>query len=128
MEPITIALSTFMAVCLRKAGEKLSEKAIEMAFESRRDIADKFSALFHDEIITLGLLDIYSSTETVKTILEANPEVLTHALEKLNGNPELVEEFNKELIKEIGSVSINARNIGQVVNEMHGTINQSFNF
>ena len=128
MEFITLAaLSAFLRACLLKAGEKFSEKVIETTFEHKRELADVFTGLFQQEIITLGLNDS-ASPEDVRNRLEANPEVAARALKKLAGKPELLADFNEQLKRESGGVTINAKNIGQVIEENYGTINQTINF
>lgn len=128
MELISLAsLSAFLGTCLLKGGEKFSEKAIETVFEHKRELADVFTGLFQQEIITLGLNDS-ATPEEVKKQLEAKPEVALQALKKIVDKPDLLAEFNEQLKTESGGMTINAKNIGQVIKENYGTINQTINF
>ncbi len=123
MEPITItAVAAFLGACLYKAGEKISEKTIENVFENKEELADRFTGLFRDDIITLGLREATTSAE-VQQQLEAKPEIATQALKKLNENPKLLEDFNEKLKEQTGGMTINAEKIGQVIKENYGTIN-----
>ena len=128
MEPITtITVTAFLIACLYKAGETLSEKAIETVFENKQELADSFKGLFSQEIITLGLNEATTPAQVIKQ-LEAKPEVTAQALQKLTDNPNLLEELNEQLKKEPGGMTINAEKIGQVIKENYGTINQTLNF
>jgi hypothetical protein len=128
MEFISLAsLSAFLGACLLKAGEKFSEKSIETVFEHKSELADVFTGLFQQEIITLGLNDT-TTPEEVKKQIELNPEVALQGLKKIADKPELLAEFNKHLTKETGGMTINAKSIGQVVKENYGTINQTITF
>lgn len=128
MEPISLAtVAAFLGACLYKAGEKISEKTIETIFNNKKDIANNFTELFRDEIITLGLSDAATPAE-IQQQLEANREVATQALEKLKNNPTLLEDLNENLQKENNGMTIHAEKIGQVVEEMRGNITQTFNF
>jgi hypothetical protein len=69
-----------------------------------------------------------ATPEEVQKQLEAKPEVAIQALKRLASVPELLADFNEQLRKESGGMTINAKNIGQVVNENYGTINQTINF
>lgn len=129
MEPVvtSISLAAFLAGCLWKAGEKFSEKTIETVFEHKKELLEGFTGLFKQEIITLGLRD-NASFEEAQRELEAKPEIVRQALEKLNNTPELLKEFNEQLFVETGGITINAEKIGQVIKDNHGTINQIVNF
>jgi uncharacterized protein YneF (UPF0154 family) len=123
----TTAIATFLGVCLSKAGEKFSEKAIETVFENKKDIADGFMGLFKEEIITLGLNDS-STPADIENQLEAKPEVAVQALKKLSENPELVADLNRHLKEQFGGMTISAEKIGQVVQKMEGTNTQNISF
>jgi hypothetical protein len=128
MEFISLAsLSAFLSACLLKAGEEFSQKAIETVFQHKKELAGSFTGLFQQEIITLGLNDS-ATPEDVKKRLEAKPEVTLQALKKVTDNPELLAELNDQLKLESGGLIINAKNIGQVVKENYGTINQTIKF
>lgn len=129
MEPIitTISIASFLAGCLLKAGEKVSEKTIETVFEHKKELLESFSGLFKQELITLGLSD-NASLEEVQRKLETKPEIVRQALEKLKDEPELLREFNEQFRIETGGMTINAEKIGQVIRDNHGTINQIVNF
>jgi len=105
----TTSISLFLGACLLKAGEKISEKSIEYAFENKRELFDGFKGLLNDEIITLGLTETATIGE-VQNLLEEKPKIATSALEKINNNPELLSELNKQL-QEMGNIIINAKNI-----------------
>jgi hypothetical protein len=93
MELITLtALSAFIAACLKKAGEKFSEKAVETAFASRKELAEKFAGLFKSDIIQLGLADPATSGEIAKQ-LTAKPEVIERAESKLQSEVDLYKEL-----------------------------------
>lgn len=86
MEFITLtALSAFVAACLRKAGEKFSEKAVETAFESRKELAEKFTELFKSDIIQLGLNDVATSDD-ITNQLAAKPIVVEQGASKLQSD------------------------------------------
>jgi len=128
MEPFTtIAVATFLKVCLDKAGETFTEKMIETAFKNKQGLADSFKGLFRQEIITLGLSEAATPAEVIQQ-LEAKPEVATQALQKLTDNITLLEDLNEQLKKQPGGMTINAEKIGQVMKENYGTINQTLNF
>jgi hypothetical protein len=126
MEPITLtALAVFLSPYLVKAGEKIAEKTVEVLFESRKGLAEKFTGLFHQEITTLGLNDA-ATMEEVTEKLEARPEVKEEVRKKLESNPDLLNEL-AEAAKSAG-ITINAQNIGQVINNPTGPITQNNTF
>jgi len=126
MEPFTLtALGVFLAPYLQKAGEKVVEKTVELLFDSRKDLAEKFSGLFHQEIITLGLNDT-ATTEEVVQKLEAKPEIKAEIDKKLVDNKDLINEL-EEAFKPMG-ITINAKNIGAVINNPTGPINLNNTF
>jgi len=128
MEPITLtltALGVFLAPYLQKAGEKVAEKTIETLFDSRKDLAEKFTGLFHQEIITLGLNDS-ATTEEVVEQLEAKPEIKAEIAKKVVDNRDLLDEL-AEAFKPMG-ITINAKNIGAVINQPTGPINLNNTF
>lgn len=120
----TTAIGMFLGACLLKAGEKISEKSIEHVFENKGELFERFKGLFNDEIITLGLNENPTFGE-VQNLLEDKPEIATSALNKLNNNPELLADLNKQL-QEIGNVTINAKNIAAAGNV--NITNQTNNF
>ena len=75
----TFAISEFLTACLWKAGEKFSEKTIETVFENKRELLDKFTNLFKEEIITLELSN-GTILEAVQQQIEAKPEVVEQFL------------------------------------------------
>lgn len=132
MEPITFtALGIFLAPFLLKAGEKVTEKTVEALFDSRKDLAEKFKGLFATEIISLGLNDSSSPIEITKQ-LEAKPEIKGEISKKVANNQdlllELVEAFKQMPQAEFGEITINAKNIGQVINNPTASINQTNTF
>ena len=110
----TTILSTFLTACLLKVGEKVSEKTIENVFEHKKEILERFTGLFKQEISTLGLSDT-ATLEEVQKQLEAKPEVARQALEKLNNNPKLLADLNEEL-EQMSGMTINAKNIAAAGN------------
>ncbi len=118
MEPFTLtALGIFLAPYLQKAGKKVAEKTVENLFESREDLAKKFSGLFNREIITLGLNDSVTAEEAVEQ-LEANYEVKTEIDTKVAANRdllnELVEAFKQMPRAEFSGITLNTKKIGVV--------------
>ncbi len=112
MEPITItAIAAFLGACFYKAGEKCSEKIIETIFEKKRELADNFTGLFRDEIITLDLSGATTSAE-VQQQLEAKPEIAAQVQSKWDGNAELVRVL-REQVQNVSSQMTNiAKNVG----------------
>jgi len=121
------AINAFLLPFLQKGGEKLVEKSVELAFDSRRDLLDKFRSIFHDEIVTLNL-DQSSSEDEISSILAKRPEVLRAIESKVAQNEnllsELVEVINQSAHETGASVTINANKIGQVVNSPQSTVVQ----
>lgn len=132
MEPITLAtIALFLAPFLQKAGEKVTEKTVETLFDSRKDLAEKFKGLFQSEIISLGLVDVSSSTEIVKQ-LEAKPDIKEKIRRKVVDNPalltEVIQAFRQMPQSELNEITINAKNIGQVINNPTAPITQNNTF
>lgn len=93
MEIITVAvLSAFISACLTKAGEVFSEKAVETAFESRAELAEKFARLFKPDIIRLGLSDS-ATPEEVTRRLAAKPEIIEQSSAKLQSDVDSFREL-----------------------------------
>src|SRR5215211_3961633 len=93
MEFITLAaLSAFVAACLRKAGEKFSEKAVETAFESRKELAEKFTELFKSDIIQLGLSDAATSDDIARQ-LAAKPTIIDDGASKLQSDADSLKDL-----------------------------------
>jgi hypothetical protein len=132
MEPITLtAIAVFLAPYLKKAGEKVAEKTIETLFDSRQDLAEKFTGLFKTETISLGLSDS-ASTNDIREQLEARSELKSEVAKKIVNNQdllsELVEAFRHMPQADFRGISINAKNIGQVINDPTGPITQNNTF
>ncbi len=126
MDPLTLtALGVFLAPYLQKAGEKVAEKTVEAFFDSRKDLAENFRGLFQQEIITLGLNDL-TTAEEVTQKLGAKPEIRAEIDKKLVDNKDLVKEL-EEAFKPMG-ITINAKNIGAVINNPTGPINLNNTF
>ena len=108
MEVITLtALSTFVAACLRKAGEKFSEKAVEPAFESRKELAEKFTRLFKSDIIQLGLSDAATSDDIARQ-LAAKPTIIDDGASKLQSDADSLKDLLAALCETAGSkVTVN---------------------
>lgn len=120
MEPITLtALAIFLAPYLQKGGEKVVEKTVEALFDSRGDLANKFTDLFRDEIISLDLGSSASTTGITRQ-LEAKPEVKAEVGKKVAEHQdllnEMVEAFKQMPQEEFNGITINAKNIGAVIN------------
>ena len=114
MEPITLTtIAAFLSPFLIKAGEKVSEKTVEALFDSREDIAEKYTGLFKDEILTLGLNESSTAEEITKQ-LQANPEVKEEIRKKIETNQDLLNELVTALQLKDRGISINAEKIAQV--------------
>jgi hypothetical protein len=111
----TTAIAAFLAACLTKAGEKFSEKSVETVFENKQTLADKFTKLFKDDIIELGLNEA-TTTQVVQQQLEAKPRIADQAIIKLTDNKELVDELKREWHEHLQTISNpminNAKNVG----------------
>ena len=124
MEPITTtALAVFLLPFLTKAGEKLTEKTVETLFDSHADLAEKFRGLFKPEFQTLGLSEI-STTEEITKQLEAKPEVQEAIRQKVETNQDLL----NDLVQSNNQITINAKNIGQIINNPNAPVNQTVTF
>jgi len=132
MEPITVAaVTTFLAPYLQKAGEKVTEKAVEALFDSRKDLCERFTGLFRPEIISLGLSD-NSSTSEISTALEANPKVQTEIGKKVVNNLDLLNDmiaaFEMLPDAKVHGITINAKNVGTVINNPQAAISLTNTF
>jgi len=122
-------LAALVAPFFLEAGKTLAVESVKLALEKRQDIKDKFLGLFkRDEIISLGLNEP-QNPEEVKALIAAKPEVVEEARKKIESNPDLLNEL-LEIIKqqagnESSSITINAKNIGQVINNPTGDITQN---
>lgn len=132
MEPITLtALAVFLAPYLKKVGEKVGEKTVEALFDSRKDLTEKFVGLFRDEITSLDL-GYSASTAEVTTRLEAKPEVRAEVGKKVAEHQDLlnevVEAFKQMPQAEFNGITVNAKNIGAVINNPTApiTLNNTF--
>lgn len=97
---ITItAIAVFLSPFLVKAGEKVAEKTVEILFDSRKDLAEKFSGLFKTEFQTLGLSEIATTEEIVKQ-LEAKPQVKEEIRQKVENNQDLINQLTEALSKQ----------------------------
>jgi hypothetical protein len=115
MEFITLtALSAFVAACLRKAGEKFSEKAVETAFESRKDLAEKFTELFKSDIIQLGLSDAATPDDIIRH-LAAKPTIAEQAASKLQSDVDSLKELLIAM-RETAESRININNFANQTN------------
>jgi hypothetical protein len=132
MEPITLtAIAVFLAPYLQKAGEKVAEKTIETLFDARKDIADKFTNLFRPEIISLGLTDD-ASTDEVTKLLDEKPIIKGEIGRKVENNlsllGEMLEACKQMPQDEFRGISINAKNIGAVINNPSAPVNLNNTF
>lgn len=120
MEPITATtIAVFLAPYLQKAGEKVTEKTIEILFDSRKDLAEKFRGLFENEIITLGLNE--PSSEKAIELLSAKPEIIEEVREIVLANQDLLKQVAEALSKQEGR-TINTKTY--IENAENFTINQ----
>jgi len=131
MDSLIPAIAVFLSPYLHKAGEKVAEKTVETLFDLRADLADKFTGFFKPEIISLGLSDHTSSEEVTKR-LNAQPEVKGAVDKKIADNQdmlnELVNAFQQLPQQEFRGISINAKNIGSVINNPTGPISMNNTF
>jgi hypothetical protein len=115
MELTTLTiLSAFIAACLTKAGEKFSEKAVETAFESRKELAEKFTGLFKSDIIQLGLSDSATSDEITKR-LAAQPKIIEQASSKLQSDVDSFKEL-LAILRETAKSAITINNFANQIN------------
>jgi ribosomal protein L31E len=126
MEFLT-AIAIFLSPYLVKAGEKVSEETVKTLFETRQDLAEKFKSLFHNEIITLNLNESSTADET-KKLLEAEPEIREEIQKKVESNLDLLKELENALWQKGIELTINAKTIGQVINNPSAPINQTITF
>ena len=125
---ITItAIALFLSPYLVKAGEKVAEKTVETLFDSRKDIANKFLDMFKPEFQTLGLSE-GSTTEEIAKQLEAKPEVKEAIRQKVVANKDLLDELVTALQQKDSGININAKNIGQVINNPTAPVTQTNTF
>lgn len=99
MEINTAALALFIAPYLKIAGQKIAEKTVEALFEARGDLARKFTGLFKEEIISLGLNDSGSTSE-MAIRLDATPGVKEAIGKKVADNQNLLEELASALSRQ----------------------------
>jgi hypothetical protein len=126
MELLSVVFA-FLSPYLVKAGEKVSEETVKTLFESRQDLAKKFKGLFQNEIITLGLNETFTAEKTTK-LIEAKPEVKEDIRKKIEANRGLFDELVNALKQKDGGININAKNIGQVINNPSAPITQTNKF
>jgi len=132
MEPFTLAaIAAFLAPYLQKGGEKVAEKTVEILLDSRKDLADRFTRLFTTEIISLNLSESARADDIPKQ-LEAKPGLREQLTQKVASNQdllkELIEAFKQMPQTEFAGITINAKNVGQVINNPTGPITQSNTF
>lgn len=132
MEPISLtAIAIFLAPFFKKAGDTVAEKTIETLFEARKDLAEKFTGLFKPEIISLGLSDT-ASTPEITARLETKPELKEAVTNKIASNQQLLEElveaFRQIPRSDFEGITINAKNIGQIINHPTGPVTQTNTF
>jgi lysyl-tRNA synthetase class I len=118
------AIGVFIGACLTKAGEKFSEKAIETVFESRKELAEKFTDFFKPEFIQLGLNESATPEEVTKR-LEAKPEIIEQAAARLKNDTESFNALLEVLRETKGDRTTNIGTLkGNYIEENHGDINQ----
>ena len=112
MEPISLtAVSAFLGAILYKAGEKFSEKTIEAVFNNGKKLADSFTGLLRNDIITLGLSDATTSAE-VQQQLEAKPEIAAQVQSKWDDNAKLVRVLREQMQNASSQMTNIAKNVG----------------
>lgn len=121
------AIGVFLSPFLTKAGEKVAEKTVETLFNSRKDLADKFLDIFKPEFQTLGLSES-STTEEIAKKLSAKPEIKEAIQQKVENNQDLFDELVSALQTVDSEITINAKNIGQVINNPTAPISQNNTF
>jgi hypothetical protein len=133
MEPITLtALATLLAPFFTEAGKTLAVESVKLALEKRHDIKDSFLSLFKpEEFISLGLNE-NQKPEEVKALLAANPDIEARAQAKIESNPDLLKELLRIIKEQAGAessqITINAKNVGQVINNPTGNVTQNNNW
>lgn len=119
------AIGIFIGACLTKAGEKFSEKVIETAFESRKELAEKFTGFFKSEFIQLGLSEL-ATPEEVTRQLEAKPEIIEQATSRLKNDTDSFNLLLEVLREARGDRTTNIGTLkGNYIEENHGDINQN---
>ncbi len=121
------AIAAFLSPFLYKAGEKVLDKTVEALFDSRKDLAEKFLDVFKPEFQTLGLSESSTTEEIIKQ-LEAKPEVKEAIRAKVEANQDLLNELVSALQKVDSGITVNAKNIGQVINNPTAPITQTNTF
>lgn len=132
MDSHTITMvAIFLAPFLQKAGEKVTEEMVEKLLSSRREIAEKFTGLFYTEFQQLGLSNS-DETETIVKRLDTRPEIKEEIRKKVVNNLDLLNElisaFEQMSNSEFNGITINSKNIGQVINNPTAPIYQNNNF
>ena len=114
-----------------EAGKTLTAETVKLAFKKRQDIKDKIIDVFRPELISLNLNDA-QSPEEVKALIEAKPEIKAAIQNKIESNQELLKELleiiKQQAGKDSSQININAKNIGQVINNSTGDITQNNNW
>ena len=121
------AIAVFLSPFLSKAGEKVAEKTVETLFDARQDLADKFGNLFHAEFQTLGLSETATAAD-ISQQLAARPEVKEAIREKVAARQDLLNELAAVLQQTDSGITVNAKNIGQVINHPTAPITQHNTF
>lgn len=118
MEPITSAtLAAFLALFFQEAGKTLAVESVKLALEKRQDIKNSLANLFKPEIISLGLNENQTSEE-VKALLNAKPEIEDTVQQKIKSNSKLLEELANVLSKHQGR-AIHTTNYFENVNTIN---------
>lgn len=112
-------------------GTFLSESTKNLAKGSANLMQESVKSRFDREFITLGL-SLEDTPAEIQKKLEAKPEILEAVQQKLEANPDLIKELleiiKQQTGKQTGGSNVNAKNVGQVINNPTGTINQNNNF
>ncbi len=121
MEPIltTEAISGFLSQIFMEGSKTLAVETVKLALEKRNDIKDKIVELLKPEFISLNLNEAQTS-ETVKGLLEAKPDIAETIQKKIEANPDLLNELLEVIKQQAGNNStqiiINAKNIAAAGN------------
>lgn len=132
MDSITLgAVAAFLAPFFIEAGKTLTVESVKLALEKRQDIKDKAIEIFRPELTLLNLNDAQSSEE-VKALIEAKPQVAAEIQKKIESNPDLLKALLEIIKQQAGGdssqITINAKNVGQVINNPTSNITQNNNW
>ena len=131
MEPVltAAAITGFLALLFQESSKTLAVESVKLALEKRHDIKNKVVEFFGPEFTLLNLSEAQTSEE-VRALLEAKPNIAETIQKKVESNPDLFNELLEIIKQQAGNNSsqiiINAKNIAAA-----GTViiqNQTNNF